>query len=163
MIDVDRIRHIATKRKEQGLVGMILSVDQVLGLIGRGDGVVYAYKLRIQDLEREIARLRGHAQEDALRALYEGPEQASDSYRTTAEIANLCDVAESTVCRWARMGWVTGEKRKVTGLDGIPRDTWYIDPEEAQIMAALSGEDRREIFRGDATLEELMLEEALSE
>jgi len=163
MLDVNRIRHIATKRKEQGLVGMILSVDQVLSLIGRGDGVVHAYELRIQDLERQIAELRRHAQEDALRSLYLGPQDGADRYQTTSEIAELVDMSETTVARWAREGFVAAEKRKVTGLDGIPRDTWYIDPDEAQIMAGLSAQDRRAIFRGNLSLEETMLEEVLRE
>lgn len=37
MLDVERIRRIASERKAHGQVGFILSVDQVLALIARGD------------------------------------------------------------------------------------------------------------------------------
>jgi len=152
MIDVDRILRIAVRRKEQGLVGMILSVDQVIALIARGDGIAPAYELRIGELEAELRRLKQQGQKAALQELHAGAPDGRQHYRTTDEIAELCDVARSTACRWASEGWVAAEKRKVCGPDGIPRDTWYIDAEEARLMADLSRESRNAIGRGAVTL-----------
>jgi len=150
MIDVERILRIAVKRKGLGLVGMVLSVDQVIALVARGDGVASAYEARIEELERQLAQFREAKQAAAVGKEYGRVE--GRRYRTTDEIAELCDVARSTACRWASEGWVTAEKRRVMGPDGIPRDTWYIDAEEARLMADLTRESRNAIGRGALSL-----------
>ena len=158
MIDVERILRIAVKRKGLGLVGMVLSVDQVIALVARGDGMTSAYEARIRELEREIGRLQEHTQRAAVREEYsQGIE--SRRYQTTDEIAESCGVARSTACRWASEGWVAAEKRKVMGPDGIPRDTWYIDAEEARMLADLSRESRNAIGRGAVTLADAVMAE----
>jgi len=60
MIDVERLRTMALRRKEMGLVGVVLTVDQVLELIARGDAqqAQPAYRIRIEDLESEVERLQ---------------------------------------------------------------------------------------------------------
>lgn len=160
MIDVDRILRCAIRRKEQGLVGMILSCEQVIALVARGDGIAPAYELRIRELEREVGRLQGRGRELALEDLHV---DEGRRYRTTDEIAELCDVARSTACRWASEGWVAAEKRRVRGPDGIPRDTWYIDAEEARLMAELSRESRNAIGRGGVSLAQAVMAERNTE
>jgi len=133
MTDVERLRQVAVKRQNQGLVGMILTVDQVLALIARGDAQQLAYQLRIEDLEAEVARLR-------TRDMPQGganPMGHDDLVRIN-DAAEQTGLPVSTIGNMVRRGAVYGERRPAVCADGNKRRVWFVDPDEVGTYAAMS-------------------------
>ena len=138
MIDVERLRTIALRRREMNLVGMILTVDQVLELIARGDAqaepLSAAYRIRIEDLEGEVARLqRGDEPGDE-----PGEDAEWGDLVRIDEAVELLGVPYTTLSKQLRQGVVYGRRRCERCADGIPRQVWYVDVDEARAYAELT-------------------------
>ena len=146
MIDVERLRRVALKRQEQGRVGMILTVRQVLRLIARGDAQQMAYRVRIEDLEAEVARLRGRAVPDNGTAR-RGP----DELVRIGEAAEILELPVSTIGQMARRGVVYSERRAAVAADGSRRRMYFVDPAEVGAYAAMSNSEKRAVVRPPAS------------
>ena len=150
MIDVERLRTCAIERKRERRVGMVLSCDQVLELIARGDAqqAQPAYRIRIEDLEGEVERLRRGDESDD-----EPDEDPDDDDGEWADLVRVDEAVEllgvpySTLSKQLRNGMVYGRRRREQCADGIPRQVWYVDVGEARAYAELSHADKIAVRR----------------
>jgi len=147
MVDVERLRRVAVKRQEQGLVGMILTVDQVLGLIARGDARQLAYQVRIQDLEGEVRRLREGGSE-----VRRADREQDDGLVRIGEAAKALGLPVSTIGTMVRRKIVYSERRETVAADGSTRRLYFVDPDEVEAYAELSHREKialRRAARGE--------------
>lgn len=146
-VDVERIRRACVRKKKMGLVGCVLTVDQVLELIVRGDARQMQYQLRVEMLENEIGAMQA-------RAMCAHPEVADldGGMVTLDEAVEATGMHRTTIARLVLKGVVRGKKLPGLTTDGRLFPMVHVDLEQLRAYAALDRHERRLVVKGKRRL-----------